>query len=364
MSTPTRSFSEREFYLAEFRGRSIGIAWPGDEKPTAEPLADVIAELVANESRVVILSPFDEVFEIAGVDKPVGVDDASFAPQLWRSLRDTGRAGLKVPADSFEEACQRAALSLRFAKLVWIQSALPVERVESEGRVSVVDLAHLELLLDKEGAGMESGSLRVCAGREPMLHAIRALIEGGIPSVNVCTPKDLVLELFTYAGIGMFFTRDRYAEVRPLAIDDYDLANDLIERGEADGFLAPRDRDARDAVLAYGIGVFIEGRYLAGIGAILPHPDSKAAELASLFALTRYVGEGVGGQIVRYAIECARRDGLDYIFSCTTSERVEGFFERNGFRRVTTDEVPPAKWRNYDPDRRARVRCLRFDLSA
>jgi N-acetylglutamate synthase-like GNAT family acetyltransferase len=363
MSISIRSFSEREFYLAEFRGRSIGIAWPADEPPSEGSLSTVISELVANGSRVVILSAFDEVFEIAEVEKAVGIDDSSFAPKLWRTLRDEGRAGLKVSPEKFDEDCRRAALARRLAKVVWVQSAPPVERTDAEARVSVVDLGHLDTLLG-DAADMQPGSLRVRAGRSPMLHAIRALIEGGIPSVNVCAPNDLVRELFTYAGAGMFFTRDRYADVRPLAIDDFDLANDLIERGEADGFLAPRDRIARDSVLAHGVGVFIEGRYLAGIGAILPHSASNAAELASLFALTRYVGEGAGGQIVRYAIDRARGGGLDYLFSCTTSERVEGFFERHGFRRVTTADVPQEKWRDYDPERLDRVRCLRFDLTA
>ncbi|MCP4907198.1 MAG: GNAT family N-acetyltransferase [bacterium] len=356
-----RNFSEREFYLAEFRGRSIGIAWPGQERPGAGPLADVIAELVSNASRVVILSPLDEVFEIAGVGKAVGIDDPNFAPRLWRDLREEGRAGLKVSTRAFEEDCRRAALSLSLAKVVWIQSAPPIERREGEGRISVVDLAHLEPLLAEAPEAL-SGPLCVREGQAPMLRAIRALIEGGVPSVNVCTPRDLVRELFTYSGAGMFFTRDRYAEVRPLAIDDFDLANDLIERGEADGFLVPRDREARDDVLAHGVGVFIEGRYLAGIGAILPHSASNAAELASLFALTRYVGEGAGGQIVRYAIDHARSDDLDYLFSCTMSARVEAFFERHGFRRVTREEVPKAKWRDYGPARLERVRCLRFDL--
>ena len=68
------------------------------------------------------------------------------------------------------------------------------------------------------------------------------------------------------------------------------------------------------------------------------------------------------GQIVRYAIERARDEGLAYLFSCTTSEKVEGFFERHGFQRVEPQSVPKAKWDDYDPARRSRVRCLRFDL--
>lgn len=357
------TFSEREFYLAEFRGRSIGIAWPAEEPPSAQPLNAVIAELAANESRVVVMSPSEAVFEAAAIEDPIDARDAGYAPALWRDLRSTGRAGLKIDAVRFAEESRRVALALRLAKVVWIRGEPPVERVGSGARISVLDLRHLEPLLGRQSgldAALMGHSIRPgCAG---MLAAIRDMIEGGIPSVNVCASKDLARELFTYEGAGTFFTRDRYAEVRPLAIDDYDLAHDLIERGEVDGYLAPRDRAERDAVLAHGVGVFIEGRYLAGIGAILPHPTANAAELACLFALTRYVGEGAGGQIVRYAVEQSRAAGLDYLFSCTTSERVESFFLRHGFGRVEPEFVPPEKWTDYDPARRARVRCMRLDL--
>jgi amino-acid N-acetyltransferase len=54
--------------------------------------------------------------------------------------------------------------------------------------------------------------------------------------------------------------------------------------------------------------------------------------------------------------------GLQYIFACTVSERVGAFFERNGFRTVAAEELPAAKWRDYDPERRDRVRCYRREL--
>ena len=364
MTTAPHPFSEREFYLAEFRRRTIGIAWPTGEELTSSPLLEVVDELVSNGARVVILSPQAEVFEHANARSPVDFSDHHFAPQLWRLLQDRGRAGLLLSTETFGQECQRAALTLGLAKVVWIQAAPPLERTSGAGRVSVVDLAHLESLLGDPSDESRSGHgspLRVLPGRGVMLHAIRDMLDGGIPSVNVCAPQQLAEELFTYAGAGMFFTRDRYAVVRPLGIEDYDPANDLIARGEADGYLVPRDAEARDAVLVHALGVFIEGRYLAGIGAVLPHPGENAGEIASLFALTRYVGEGVGAQIVKYAMERARREGLTYLFSCTTSDRVEAFFLRQGFRRVSPDDVPKAKWEDYDPERRARVRCMRFD---
>jgi N-acetylglutamate synthase-like GNAT family acetyltransferase len=360
MSTEPHPFSEREFYLAEFRRRTIGIAWPEDEAFVRAPLSEVVALLVANGSRVVILSPNKEVVEIASASPAIDFAEANFAPRLWRRLQDRGHAGLLLSTTSFEGDCMQAALALRLSKLVWIQSEPPVQRSKADGRVSVVDLAHLEELLEKGDAELESG-VRVRVGKASLLRAVHGIIEGGIPSVNVCAAEQLAEELFTYAGAGMFFTRDRYAEVRALAIDDFDPANDLIARGEADGYLVPRDAESRDAVLAHGLGVFIEGRYLAGIGAVLPHPLENAGEIASLFALTRYVGEGVGSQIVRFAMDRARRDGLAYLFSCTTSDRVEAFFVRHGFRRVSPDDVPKAKWDAYDPERRKAVRCLRFD---
>jgi len=308
MSNEPHPFSERDFYLAEFRRRTIGIAWPETEPLVREPLAEVVALLVANGSRVVILSPQEKVAVIGSALPPIELDEANFAPLLWRRLGQRGHAGLLVSSDSFEADCARAALTLRLSKVVWIQSNPPIQRTDGEARVSVVDLAHLEALLtDREGEG--ELPLRIQPGRGLLLTAIRGMIEGGIPSVNVCAAEQLAEELFTYAGAGIFFTRDRYAEVRRLAIDDFDPANDLIARGEADGYLVPRDSKSRDAVLAHGLGVFIEGRYLAGIGAVLPHPTENAGEIASLFALTRYLGEGVGSQIVRYAIDAARSGG-------------------------------------------------------
>lgn len=420
MSSSGTPFSEREFYLAEFRGRTIGIAWPSDEIPSKEVverlLPDLIGELVANGTRVVLMTSRDDVLGMAGEGAAIEVDLPSrarafepkpWAPELWRTLRDEGCAALRlsphddrglisVRAQSFEVGCQRLAVALRLAKVIWIQSTPPVYRERSgeappselaastgagavsragstadqDGpssgdlatRVSVVDLAHLDPLLDRNAAAPELG-FSVRRHRKPLLEAIRGMIRGGVPSVNVCAAAEIEQELLTYAGAGVFFTRDRYAEIRQLALDDFDQANDLIARGEADGFLLPRDQASRDRVLAHGVGLFIEGRYLAGIGAVLPYSEATgdAVEIVSLYALTRYAGEGVGSQIVAFAVERARQEGFSFAFCCTTSERVAEFFERHGFKTVPHQDVPASKWDDYDAARRSRVICLRVE---
>jgi N-acetylglutamate synthase-like GNAT family acetyltransferase len=103
---------------------------------------------------------------------------------------------------------------------------------------------------------------------------------------------------------------------------------------------------------------------LAGIGALLPGGDGVSGEIASLYALTRFLGEGVGVSLVQWGVAEARRLGLAYVFACTTSERVGQFFQRQGFREVPQDRVPDRRWLGYDPERRMRVRCFRMDLAA
>ena len=54
---------------------------------------------------------------------------------------------------------------------------------------------------------------------------------------------------------------------------------------------------------------------------------------------------------------------MQYVFACTTSERVEAFFLRAGFRLVARDEIPESKWNDYSQDRLDAVRCLKRDLT-
>jgi N-acetylglutamate synthase-like GNAT family acetyltransferase len=150
--------------------------------------------------------------------------------------------------------------------------------------------------------------------------------------------------------------------VRRLSLDEFDAAYHLIHRGVDEGYLAPRTPEEVDEVLAHAFGVFIEGRYLAGIGALLPCREERAAEVVSLYTLTRFLKDGVGGHLVRFALEWSRELAVDYTFACTTSDAVTAFFERHGFRRVGPEKIPPEKWLGYPDERRSRVRCLRHDL--
>jgi amino-acid N-acetyltransferase len=344
-----QEFSEKEFYLEEFHGRTLGIALPARGLDPVPQLADVLRELAANATRVVLLSPDRVLLEKLLGEAPLEPEDAWIEARVWRQARARGFAGLAVPgARPLAEVARTLALRLGFAKLVWI---------DAHGRFLAPDGRRIAFVdLDELRAG------RLAGQRMHLVARIRAMLEAGLPSVNVCTLDGLADDLFTYAGTGTLFTRERYAVVRRLALDEFDAAYDLLRRGVEEGFLAPRPPEDIDSILANALGVFVEGHHLAGIGALLPHPAERAAEIASLYALTRFQGEGIGRHIVAHALEAARAQRLAYLFACTTSERVVRFFEREGFREVPLDQVPAEKWEGYDEARRERVRCLRRDL--
>jgi len=346
-------FSERDFYLAEFRGRTLAIALRSVEPAGREVLSAVLGVLAANSTRVVLLSPDADLLESL-LDAPaLERRGARWPGLLWHSLRETGQAGLVLGEDEagFARACHEVALRLGFAKLVWVDD-LPSGSGAHEQGLSYVDRAALEALMS--GAGLSPERLALLA-------QIHAMIAGGIPAVNVCRLEGLAEELFTYAGSGTLFTRDGYTVVRDLGIHEFDAAQHLMARGLAEGYLVERSQEQQEAVLSHAFGVFVEDRYLAGIGALLPHEAPRPmGEVASLYTVTRFVGEGVGRHLLRHARERASHLGMESVFACTASEAVENFFIRNGFERVGPEAIPEAKWKDYPEARRRSLRCVRF----
>jgi N-acetylglutamate synthase-like GNAT family acetyltransferase len=339
-------FTEKSFYLEEFHAQTLGICGPAETLAPRAAVASVVAELRSNLTSVVVVSTDRDVLRELGVGVVLELESDGLEGDVWRGLRRALAVGLTVPADRpFSAACREFAERLRIGKLIWLDPAGGL--VHPDGRrISFVHLAELRELL---GRGEHP--------RAVLLRDVEALIQAGVAAVNVCTAEGLADELFSYAGSGTLFTRERYLEVRRLGIDDYDAADDLIRRGVEEGYLAPRPPADIERILASGFGAFVEGRHLAGIGALLVYPRSRCGEVASLYTLTRFLGEGVGSNLVAFALERAAQLGLERVFACTTQERVGAFFERNGFTAISADMLPEERWKNYDEERRTRLLC-------
>jgi len=344
-------FSQRDFYLAEFRGRTLAFSLPAAKPEELPVLESVLTELKANRTRVIVLSADRSLLEKVAGDRVLEANDPHWVGRLWRAIRNDVRVAIAVPSEeSLASVCRRVVLRLRLAKLVWIDPDGPLKDASGK-RIS---------LLDRTEIGDEAR--RLDAERRRLLEEIQIMVEAGLPAVNLCSLAGLDDDLFTFEGTGTFFARERYLDVRRLSLDEFDAADGLIRRGVSEGYLVERSPEQLEEILSNGFGVFVEGRYLAGVGALLPYDAAKCGEISSLYTLTRFLGEGVGGHLVSFALECAAEQGFETVFACTTSERVQAFFERHGFRAAKPDEIPAEKWEDYPPERRQRVRCVCRDL--
>ncbi len=345
-------FTEKSFYLREFRGRTLGLAVSGDDLSARGPIEWVLKDLEANPTDVVLLC--DDREALAGVlgTEVLETQGEGLEGRVWRALQRAPRVGLAV-TEPLAATCHETVLRLGIGKLVWLDRAGGLTRADGS-RISFLDLEDL--------AALRASGEATLAPRDELLAEIETALRAGLRAVNLCTVEGLANELFTYAGSGTLITRERYVDVRPLTLDDFSAAHDLITRGIAEGYLALRTPTQVDGIFAHGFGAFVESHHLAGIGALVPHESS--GEIVSLYTLTRFLGEGIGGHLVRALCDRAAAHGDAFVFACTTTARVVGFFERHGFAVVPSDALPASKWRDYDEIRREQVVCLRRDLLA
>ena len=129
-------FSERDFYLREFRGRTI--AFSGEPKlPLREVVDPASRALRSGGSRVLLLTD-----SASGLALGPGVEAS-----VWRQLSQHAEAEVRIaaaPAD-WPRACAEAVLRLGVTKWVWLDEE---GGVEQEGkRESFVNHAELKAWL-------------------------------------------------------------------------------------------------------------------------------------------------------------------------------------------------------------------------
>ena len=109
------------------------------------------------------------------------------------------------------------------------------------------------------------GAASTRSDRRALLVSVRDALEHGVEQVNLCPPEGVTDELFSYVGSGTLFTEGDYTRVGPLALDEYEQAERLLERGAREGVLKLRSQEQVAQVLGAGFGVTVCGRHLAGV---------------------------------------------------------------------------------------------------
>lgn len=375
------STAEREFYLKEFRGKSLLFALRAEDITALrdrDVVQEVLRTLVLNETRVILLVETNEStperraveglhtqlsHALNGIPAPVPLLPENDEDRRCLSILETLRTvpvfiGL-WPAQARLPALQNAqqlANRLTVYKLVILD---PQGGLTAGGApLSFLNGSHLEEL-QAHGAHGEMPH-----ERHRQLETARLALEGGVASVSLCSPASLAKELFTYEGCGTFFTLTDYCQAERLALDDFPEAERLIQRGEQEGALKKRSPSEISQLLLHGYGARLgKEQDLVGLCALLPYADDNAGEIAGLYTLRRFHGEGIGSRLVGKAITEGRERGLTYLFACTNQEGARRLFERLEFRQVTPDAVPATKWHAYASERRQAVSVYKRALS-
>lgn len=386
MSTPVLLSAEKDFFLDEFHDRSFFFALHAADLKTAvdmEELVEVCSALLKNESRVLLLiatgdneanrdgseTAIDPLVEklarstAAPCPSPMDLsqemnEDLRLA-QIWSVLRaEPLFVGLwSSPSSSFISAAQQLAVRLKVYKLILLDPAGGI--VAGGNRISFMTCPVLGELL-RQGEAEWTG----LGDRRPVLETVQAVLEGGVSSVSLCPIAGLARELFTYEGCGTLFTSTDYCRVERLGIDDFHEVEKLLQRGEREGYLKARTPAEISQLLLHGYGARLGNvpGELAGFCALLPYPEDNAAEIVGLYTITRFQGEGIGTRLVASMITEAGQRNFSYLFASTAQQAPQRLFERHGFRRVALQEVPEAKWRGYDQERKRHVMVYRRDL--
>lgn len=394
MTSAPRSlvFTEKEFYLDEFRGRTVLFAVHHEGRPAElGELADVTRELLRNDTRVLLLvgggmgdAEVRRVFARActaaarasraadaapaAVDAPVLSLGDEVSPsslmRVWGVLRTQPLllgVCAQCSAERLADFAQRLGGRLRVHKLVVVDPLGGIRAAGAARHASFMDETMIEELL-RAGQAEADG----LGARRPLIEAVRAAVLGWIDSVNVCRLDGVTRELFTYEGSGTLFTREDYCRVEPLGLDDFHEVEKLLERGQHEGYLKVRGLEEIAAILFSGYGATIGRHHLAGVCALQTerYARTRAGEIVGLYTITRFKGEGVGIKLVQRMKAEAVARGLAYLFACTTQDGVGQFFERQGFRRIAPADAPPEKWAGYDQARRRALAVYRFDVPA
>ena len=374
-------FSERAFFLKAFQGIYLTFVLSQNSDLTAPALAvlrQVLQALLPGDregGKVLIL--FQEVPTVTerlerfflSLSSPVlrlnQVDPQRVPPALWHSAQQNQQPtlvaiGVQAATDhTFKEKTVALALMLRMSRLVWLDAAGGI----TDGNSQTMGFFNSARLSDTLGEGN--------CERAELLKLFQAVLAGGIKTISLCRLAELDQELFTYQGMGSFFSRRPYCQVRRLGLDDFEHTAAIMRKGEQEGFLLARSDEAIAQVLANSYGAFILENRLAGLCALETetYQTQRAGEIVSLYTLTRFQGVGVAGQLLNHVVRDAKRHGLLTLFACTRHPRVADFFlrcrfgrQRSHFRRVKTDQVPLAKWHSYDPDRKKQIICLLLNL--
>ncbi len=233
------------------------------------------------------------------------------------------------------------AKALQAVKLIYLAAHKPP-------RIGNKVLRHVTIDEAANYLKKQRGDIQPVEAISKLEHSLRA-VRDCVPRVHIVdgtAQESLLSEVFSNEGVGTLIHANEYQSIRKARKKDIRAVYALIQRGmEADELLA-RSR----AELERQIGdffVFEVDKNPVACGALHPYPDEKKAELACIYVDPRHENQGIGAKLIRYAEDLARSEGFAELF-CLSTQAINFFVSKGGFRQATPDDLPPSRRDLYD----------------
>jgi amino-acid N-acetyltransferase len=195
-----------------------------------------------------------------------------------------------------------------------------------------------------------------------LTHSVRAGKEG-VERVHIIdgrVQEGLLGEVFSNEGTGTLIYTNEYQAIRMAQKKDVRAVYNLIQQGIRAEELVKRTRaDIEKSIGEYY--VFEVDKNPVACGALHMYPGESKAELASVYVDARYENQGIGGKLLTYAESLARSRGVKVLF-CLSTQAINYFIQRGGFRLGTPEDLPPSRREVYEKNGR-RSQVLVKDLA-
>ncbi|MGZ8178815.1 GNAT family N-acetyltransferase [Williamsia sp. SKLECPSW1] len=344
---------ERDFFIEEFRGTTIVVSLPVVTESALMAVERTIEEFSRGDTRLVLVVPADCVAMTVATCGGLALEDLTpwddeRVADLWLAIADSHTVVVGAAPSAVARTAGAVSAGVRATKMVltdpgggWGTPPRSYADIDAHGGALA---SHLS------GRGLHDGA-----------SAAQQALTGGAYSVNLCRAEDLEFELFTFDGRGTVLTQGRYLHLDPLRVDDFAAIEALVEQGVREGVLKRRSRSEIAAMAVGGIGArVLRTGHLAGIVGLESerYTGTGFAEVSGLITVAAFSGLGAGGLLIDGLSDICRTRGVSNLFAVTVSAQAADFFARRGFREVGHDDIPAAKWHDYDVERRHAARCF------
>ncbi|MCL2070353.1 MAG: amino-acid N-acetyltransferase [Treponema sp.] len=180
---------------------------------------------------------------------------------------------------------------------------------------------------------------------------------GGVKRVHIIDGAEggaVLKELFSNQGTGTMVYADEYESIRGIRSADIPEILRLMEPMMQQGTLLRRNADDIQAKREDFV-VFVIDSQIRACGALHIWEEDQA-EIAALATDPAYAARGLGGHIVKYLIDRAKKHGCKRVFALSTQSN--DWFESQGFREAALQSLPEGKRAIYDNKRNSKVFAL------